>query len=377
MRTPNEPPKPMTVMRHALLTAVTLALLSSGVADRATAQQPGPDPYMAVERWMQPFAQSGFAWGSNPGVFVESLERIFVVQRGEIELPKPLPSEFEDFVGSIDISALRATPVFRNCIFIVNSRGQLIETWPQWDSLFVGTNGPHKIRISPYDPERRVWVVNERRHQIHVFSNDGQRLLMEFGEAFVEGDDENHFGLPQDVAFLRDGSVLVADGITNSRVVKFDSLGRFVTSWGTRGDGPSQLNGVHAVATDAAGRVYVADRNNDRVQVYNSNGNHLDTWDGLSFPNDVFITADQDVWVADNQPPQMVKFNTNGDRLYSWMLDSGPHRFGEVHEMAVDAEGSWYGSDNLLGRTQKFVPRPGANPELLIEQSVPLSGRRR
>jgi peptidylamidoglycolate lyase len=362
------------MMRRFTVVSLTVVFATIAYGASIDAQEPGPDPYMAVERWMDPFSPVGFAWGSNPGIFVESLERIFVVQRGEIALPDPLPAEFEDFVGSIGISALRATPVFHNSIFIVNSRGQLIETWTQWDHLFEGTNGPHKIRISPYDPERRVWVVNERRHQIHVFSNDGEELLMELGEAFVEGDDETHFGLPQDVAFLPDGSALVADGITNSRIVKFDAQGRFVTSWGSRGDGPSQLNGVHAVATDAAGRVYVADRNNDRVQVYNSNGNHLDTWDGLSFPNDVFVTADQDVWVADNQPPQMVKFDTNGNRLYSWMLDSGPHRFGEVHEMAVDAEGSWYGSDNLLGRTQKFVPRPGADPELLIGQSIQLSG---
>lgn len=364
-------------MRRATIAALTLPLVALAFGEAALAQQPGPDPYVAAERWMDPFAPMGFAWGSNPGVFVESLERIFVVQRGEIALPDPLPAEFEDFVGSIGIAALRATPVFRNCIFIVNSRGQLIETWPQWDHLFEGTNGPHKIRISPYDPERRVWVVNERRHQIHVFSNDGKELLMELGEAFVEGEDETHFGLPQDVAFLSDGSVLVADGITNSRIVKFDREGRFITSWGSRGDGRGQLNGVHAVATDATGRVYVADRNNDRVQVFNSNGNLLDVWDGLSFPNDVFVTADQDVWVADNQPPQMVKFDTSGNRLYSWMLDAGPHRFGEVHEMAVDAEGSWYGSDNLLGRTQKFVPRAGADPNLLIGQSIPLAGTRR
>jgi hypothetical protein len=360
----------------ALPVALVLATVAAGFAQTVLAQQAGPDPYMSVERWMDPFAPVGFAWGSNPGVFVESLDRIFVVQRGEIELPDPLPEEFDNFVGSIGISALRATPVFRNCIFIVNSRGQLIETWPQWDHLFEGTNGPHKVRISPYDPQRRVWVVNERRHQIHVFSNDGKQLLFELGEAFVEGEDGAHFGLPQDVAFLPDGSALVADGITNSRIAKFDAQGRFVRSWGTRGTGTGQFNGVHAVATDAAGRVYVADRNNDRVQVFDSNGGHLSTWGGLSFPNDIFITADQDVWVADNQPPQMVKFDTSGNRLYSWMLDAGAHRFGEVHEMAVDAEGSWYGSDNLLGRTQKFVPRPGADPNLLIGRQSPLSGGR-
>ena len=86
---------------------------------------------------------------------------------------------------------------------------------------------------------------------------------MEFGVAYEEGADERHFGAPQDVAFLPDGSALVADGIINSRVVKFDSSGNYVTAWGTRGDQEGQFNGVHAVATDANGRVYVADRNND------------------------------------------------------------------------------------------------------------------
>jgi len=58
----------------------------------------------------------------------------------------------------------------------------------------------------------------------------------------------------------------------------------------------------------------------------------------------------------------------------SWMLDTGPHRFGEVHELAVDSEGSWYGADNVLGRTQKFVPRPGADPTHLIGQPMSLAG---
>ena len=136
-----------------------------------------------VVGWMEPFAQEGFAWGSHPGLFIESDDRIFVVQRGEIRLPDPVPEEFEGFVGSIGMMALRETPVFRNCIFIADSDGNLVETWPQWDHLFENTNGPHKIRISQYDPARRVWVVNERRHQIHVFSNDGAELLMELGEA--------------------------------------------------------------------------------------------------------------------------------------------------------------------------------------------------
>ena len=338
------------------------------------AQSPGADPYVVVEGWMDSFAPEGFTWGSQPGVFVESVDRIFVIQRGEIAVPDPLPEGWDTYVGSVGISALGSTPVFNNCIFVVDSEGHVVETWNQWDYLFEGTNGPHKIRISPYDPARRVWVVNERRHQVHVFSNDGRELLMELGEAFVGADDESHLGRPQDVAFLPDGSVVVADGLDNSRVAKFDASGEFLMAWGSRGAEDGQFNGVHAVATDSRGRVYVADRNNDRVQVFDSNGVHLATWGGLSFPNDIFVTADDEVWVADNQTPQMVKFDTEGNRLYSWMLDTGPHRFGEVHEMAVDSEGSWYGGDNVLGRTQKFVPRPGADPSTLIGAPIGLAG---
>jgi DNA-binding beta-propeller fold protein YncE len=325
---------------------------------------------------MESFAPHGLTWGSQPGVFFESMDHNFVIQRGEIAIPDPLPEGWDTYVGSVGISALRSTPVFRNCIFVVDSEGRIVETWTQWDHLFEGTNGPHKIRISPYDPERRVWVVNERRNQIHVFSNDGREMLMELGEAFVAAEDPTHFGLPQDIAFLPDGSFVVADGLTNSRVVKFDAAGRYLTAWGTRGSEDGQFNAVHAVATDGEGRVYVADRNNDRVQVFDSNGTHLDTWGGLSFPNDILVTADQEVWVADNQPPQMVKFDRDGNRLYSWMVDEGPHRFGEVHELAVDFEGAWYGGDNVLGRTQKFVPKANADPERLIKAPIPLGGAR-
>lgn len=357
--------------RSCYLLALGILTLGTGLI----AQEPGADPYSAVEGWMDSFAPAGFTWGSQPGVLVESLDRIFVIQRGEIPIPNPVPDGWDTYVGSVGISALRSTPVFHNCIFIVDSDGRVLETWTQWDHLFEGTNGPHKIRISPYDPERRVWIVNERRSQIHVLSNDGSKLLMELGEAFVEAEDESHFALPQDVAFLPDGSFVVADGINNSRVVKFDADGNYLTAWGRRGTADGEFNGVHAVAADRSGRIYVADRNNDRIQIFDADGHHLATWGGLSFPNDILVPADQQtIWVADNQPPRMVQFDLDGSILHTWMLDEGPHRFGEVHELAVDEEGSWYGADNVLGRTQKFVPRAGADPALLIQAPMQLIG---
>src|SRR5207244_10750207 len=119
------------------------------------------------------------------------------------------------------------------------------------------------------------------------------------GELDVAGNDDTHFGRPQDVAWLPDGSLLVADGLTNGRIAKFDRNGTFVASWGTRGSAPGQLSGVHGIASDRRGRVYVADRSNHRIQVFDQNGTSIDIWPNLRQPNDVLVSADQHVWAAD------------------------------------------------------------------------------
>ncbi|MDP6582675.1 MAG: hypothetical protein QF681_18640, partial [Vicinamibacterales bacterium] len=230
-------------MRNAVLALVAVVVggLLIAPASLQDLGPTGPAPYEVVEGWMTPFAGDGFAWGGNSGVFPESPDRIFVVQRGETRLPDPVPPGFSGFVGSIGINALREADrrTWQNCIYVVDGDGHLIEVWDQWDHLFEGSDGPgpHRIRISPYDPERRVWVVHETGHQIFVFSNDGSELLMTLGEKDVSGDDETHLGGPQDVAFLPDGRVLVADGLINSRVIILDAAGSYLTEFGERGEG--------------------------------------------------------------------------------------------------------------------------------------------
>ncbi len=371
------------VVRAWIFTALSLAAGGACGAERI-AHPPGPNhgpsPYSVVHDWPLPFAPPGFVWGSHPGLFVESDDRIFIIQRGQLHVPEPKPPGFTTFYGSAEgLNAL--TPVdrkrdMRNVIFIVDRNGKLIESWTQWDHLFADTPGPHKIAISPFDPERRVWVVNDSRHQIHVFSNDGKRLLFSLGTWDEAGTDQTHFGRPQDVAFLADGSVFVADGIDNARVVKFDRHGKFLLEWGTKGKADGQFDVVHGVATDKNDRVYVADRSNDRVQVFDANGKHLATWPNLNFPNHIVVTENQEVWVADNQPVRLVKFDTNGNRLYSWDADGrGPGEFAELHEFGIDAHGNWYGADNILGRSQKFVPKPGVEPWKLMSPPTPLRGK--
>src|SRR5262245_52650300 len=226
-----------------------------------------PNPYNVVPNWALPYPKAGYAWGSNPGVFVDTDNRILVAVRGEIKLPDPMPPGYRGFWGSVFRNAINAQGTeVRNCLMVLDANGKILEQWTQWDELFQGTNGPHKIRISPYDRERRIWVVGETKSQIYVLSNDGKRLLQTFGEANVMAEDATHFGRPQDVAFLPDGSTLIADGLTNSRIVKLDRTGRFVKAWGTKGSADGQFNAVHGLAVDRNRHIYVADRANKRIQ---------------------------------------------------------------------------------------------------------------
>ena len=357
----------------------TIVVAMSLATAPASLQEVIASPYDVVDGWMTPFADDGYAWGSHSGVFAESPDRIFVIQRGEIQLPDPVPSGWAGFVGSIGISALtpdEGTRVWRNCIFIVDGGGTLIDAWDQWDHLYEGSNGPHRVRISPYDPDKRVFVVHETGHAVHVFSNDGSELLMTLGEFGVSGDDESHFGRPQDVGFLPDGSILVADGLDNSRIVKLDAEGNYVTHFGKKGMGRGEFDGVHAVTTDSIGRIYVADRNNKRIQVFNEttraaawyhpNISPIAVWPGFEFPNDIVISG-YDVWIADNMPPRMVKLDSNGNEQLAWDLEGdGPGQFQELHQFSVDLDGNWYGADNIQGRTMKFVPKEGAGFSELI-----------
>ena len=213
----------------------------------------GPSPYdFTTETWIKPFARDGFTWGGNSSVFVESNDRIFFLQRGETELPDPLPPEYTTFAGSLGWNVLRGRGrIWRNCIYIVDSDGNVKEVWDQWDHLFTGTDGPgpHRLTQSPYDPEKRVWVIDETGHIIYIFSNDGEHLLMTLGEKNVPGNDETHYHMPQDVAFLPDGKFLVADGLGNNRrIVVRNADGSYHSEFGEPGDEPHQFTSIHSLA---------------------------------------------------------------------------------------------------------------------------------
>jgi hypothetical protein len=352
-------------------------------ASKAVVSGPvGPSPYDIVRGWHKPFAEPGYAFGGNSGVFAESPDRIFVAQRGETKLPDPVPSAFAGFAGSIGINVLNAVDrrVWRNCLYTLDRDGRVKERWTQWDQLCEGSSGPgpHRLRISPYDPERRVWVVNETFNTIYVFSNDGKTLLKTLGEKNVSGSDKTHFGKPQDVAFLPDGRTLVADGLDNHRIIILDRNLQYLSEFGGKGTGPGQFNGVHAIAVGPQGRIFALDRSGNRINVFKTTADparidFVEAWGDFQLPLDLIVNEDS-VWVTDLGPLRFTKLDMTGKHLYTWMVPSDlPDGYLEVHTISVDSAGNLYGGDNQYGRTQKFVPKAGADRALLIRP--PWSGR--
>lgn len=361
--------------------ALALGSLLAGPAQSQDRGPIGPSPYeYTTASWIQPFGGEGISWGGNAGVHAQSSDRIFFLQRGQTELPDPIPPDYTNFPGSMGWNVLRGRGrVWQNCIYVVNSEGELLEVWDHWDHLFIGSNGPgpHRLRMSPYDPENRLWLIEESGHIIYVFSNDGEQLLMTLGEKNVPGNDETHYDQPQDVAFLPDGKFLIADGLGNKRIVVRNADGSYRSEFGEEGTEPHQYGSVHSIAVGPDDRLYVLDRNNRNVKVYQQTAardsaeypayEYITTWGGLDTPLDISV-SETHAWVTDNDPPKIVQFNLDdGSRNYTWLLPTeGQDYWIEMHSFSADEEGNLYGADNQTGRPQKMVPLPGANPEHVV-----------
>jgi len=372
-------------------------------------QKGGQDVFGAYEiakDWPKPISgvpgNEKWTWGSGEGVFAESPNRVFILQRGMLpNIERPKTRDLPDFGPSLSFpigrlpwrDATVASPPgeldgpnrgkenvdwkWENILCVINAEGDIVERWTQWDSMF---RRPHAVYISPYDTEKNVWIVDDYRHAIFKFTNDGKKLLLTLGEPNVHGEDDKHFYRPTYLAWLPDGSMFVADGYANTRVVKFDKNAKYVTAWGQKGNPPNDtrpgyLNGVHGIAVDVpTKRVFVNDRYNHRIQVFDENGKFLDQWPTGDPPSDVHLilmSADRHLWAADRGTSKIVKWDLEGHFLYSWgTWGDFPGGMWGVHGMHVDQQGNLYVAEVDSGRIQKYVPRKGANPAFLVNPGV-------
>jgi DNA-binding beta-propeller fold protein YncE len=147
------------------------------------------------------------------------------------------------------------------------------------------------------DPAGNIWVVDAGGHIVYKMDQDG-KVILRLGRQGVAGTGPNNFNLPTDVAFAPNGDLYVSDGYANPRVVKFSRDGKYVLQWGTRGSGPGQFQLPHNLVIDAQSRVYVTDRDNRRVQVFDANGKFLSQWATETGVSTLFLTKDQRLWAG-------------------------------------------------------------------------------
>ena len=228
-------------------------------------------------------------------------------------------------------------------------------------------------RVNPYDPERKIWLINETFHQIYVLTNDGSEVVATYGEKLVPGQDATHYGRPQDVAFLPDGRILVADGLDNHRVIIYDNDMNYLGEFGGEGDGPGQFNTIHSLGIGPEGRIFVTDRSGFEVNLFRTTDDpaviefERSIGHPTGMPLDIIVNED-DFWISALQPLRFVNYDFEGNLKYTWLVPPDlPNGYLEVHTFTVDSDGNLFGGDNQYGRTQKFVPKPGVDPELLIE----------
>ena len=345
-------------------TWVLVAAISLAGTVAAPGQEKGGEdltgPYNVVEGWMKPLAwHKGWTYGFISGVFAETPDRVFVLTGGE--LPDPRTTAGAVLAGQPSNANHRPG----NFVLVLNRNGEMVENWTQWDKLFVR---PHKVTINPYDPDKHIWIIDDWAHQVFKFTHDGKQLVLTLGAKGVQGDDQTHFGRPTDIAWLPDGSFWLSDGYVNGRVVKFDKNGRFLTSIGRKGTGGGgEFNLVHCVVVDARGRLYVADRDNRRIQVFDADGKFLEIWPGIRRPSHLHLQQDQHIWMSDGEISRFVKYDLNGKLLTYWgTMGAFPGAFNNNHSFSVDPDGNLYVADYANYRVQKFTPKPNADRTRLI-----------
>lgn len=370
-------------------------------------------PYDPVQNWPKPLAESlpnheGWTWSQATDVFPESPDRIIVTQKGELpSLPARMETKWLPQIGpSIKFPVGGGTPLresssatpssgraaadgsdgrpgvdwrWEHVIVVFNREGKMIEDWSQWDKIW---GRPHDVEISPYDPEKHIWIVDADNHFVSKFTNDGKTRLLTLGTPGQPGTDDNHFARPTFIAFMDANTIFIEDGYDNTRVIKYDASGKKLLEWGMKGEAPNEkrpgyFNNVHGLAVDPkTRRVYVNDRNNGRIQVFDENGKYLDEWSTGPRPpmniHQIYMGNDQKLWAADQGSHKLIQYDGEGHFLYEWGT------FGTcqgcqwgVHGFATDKEGNLYTAEVRSGRVQKYTPRQGANPNFLVGKPWP------
>jgi DNA-binding beta-propeller fold protein YncE len=302
-------------MFRALLLVLVVALLTAVSIGRADEPHATKIPdYRPVTGWPQ--LPADVKLGPVSAVATDAKDQVYVAQRG----PKP--------------------------ILVFDRDGKFIRSWGD-DHIKTA----HGLRI---DPEGNVWLTDIGHHLAMKFDAQG-KLLLTLGQKGKAGNAPDQFDRPTDVAVTKSGEFFVTDGYGNSRVLKFDRTGRLLKQWGTKGTRPSEFDLPHSICLDAKGRVYVGDRENDRVQIFDAEGKFLEEWKESGAPYGLFLAGDR-LFVADGRANWIRVLGPDGKSVGRFgEKGRGAGQFRMPHMLCVDSRGDLYVAEVDNKRIQKFT----------------------
>jgi DNA-binding beta-propeller fold protein YncE len=234
-------------------------------------------------------------------------------------------------------------------------------------------NWPHGFYV---DRAGDVWVTdgrgeNGKGHTVIKFSPDG-KVLMTLGKPGQAGNEPGMLDTPSDVVTAPNGDIFIADGHgvmqghqTNDRIVKLSKDGTFIKAWGKHGSGPGEFDVPHSLALDSAGRLYVADRSNSRVQVFDADGKFIADWKQFGRPSSVAIDKNDTIYVSDSQSDdktnpgfkQGIRIGSVKDGKVAAFIPLTDPNIGAAEEIGVDDQGTIFAGFTAVGKMalRKFV----------------------
>ncbi|HYL34571.1 MAG TPA: peptidyl-alpha-hydroxyglycine alpha-amidating lyase family protein [Bryobacteraceae bacterium] len=345
-------PHPRRVQFTLALAGVAMIAAAAKVANAPASYPPSndaPNPYHTVTGWAQ--LPDGRKWGSTAGVDVGPAGNIWAYDR----------------CGANSCADSPLDPILE-----FDKSGKVLRHFGA--GLFVQ---PHGFFV---DKSGNVWVTDDQAAkdkskglQVFKFSPDG-KVLMTLGTKGVSGEGPDAFGAPTDVVVAPNGDIFVSDGhqgcnCPNARIVKFSKDGKFIKAFGKKGSGPGEFDGPHALAFDSKGRLFVGDRSNNRIQIFDQDGNFIAAWTQFGRPSGIFIDKRDTLYVTDSESRDQDGYGHNpgchrgirigslkDGKVIAFIPDPDPKGGSSISEgVAVDHDGNVYGAEVGPRDLKKYV----------------------
>jgi len=307
------------ISRRDSIASVIRWILAFGACAVLGAQiQSGPAlAYRAVEGWAQ--LPPGWNFGEVSAVDVDGNDNVWVFSDG----PHP--------------------------VIELDRSGRFLQAWPE----FLGKK-PHGMRVGP---DGNIWTVDLESHRLMKWTPSGRLImLIGTGSPAADNNDKYAFNRPATLTFGPGGDFYVADGYGNSRVVHYSKDGEYLGQWGNKGVADGDFNLVHDIALDGHGRIYVADRLNRRVQIFDMQGRFLNKWTDLGTIQGLYYVKSEDVLYMCDLNARVLKVNLEGKVVgLIGSFGKAPGKIDIPHYLAVDSTGAVYVADFRNWRVEKFV----------------------